>query len=347
MLEIDGGYGEGGGQILRTALSLSCLLKKPFRLYNIRRRREPPGLRPQHLMAVNAARTIAAADVNGGHIGSRELLFEPTQVSAGRYRFDIGTAGSTSLVLQTLLPPLLLAESTSTVDLIGGTHVPFSPSFHFLDNIFVPTLRRIGCEVRLHMETCGFYPRGGGRVRAEIWPVRELRPITLTKRGEMAEVSGISAVANLPEHIAVRQMNAASGMLSGLPCPVKLTPVHLPATGRGSFIMLYAIATGCLAGFDALGELGKPAEKVGAEAASSLLAWHATDAALDAHLADQLVPYLALTGQHSSFTTAEVTRHLLTNLWVAETFGICTCRVEGEEGSPGMVTITSAGGITR
>lgn len=342
MIEIDGGYGEGGGQILRTALSFSCILKIPFRLYNIRKRREPSGLRPQHLMAVNAARTIAGADISGAHIGSRELLFKPTQVTAGHYRFDIGTAGSTSLVLQTLLPPLLLAEKKSIIDLIGGTHVPFSPSFHFMEKIFMPMLRRLGCDIRLHMETCGFYPRGGGRIRAEISPVRELLPVSLTERGEIVEVRGVSAVANLPEHIAVRQLNAATEILAKLGCPLKIAPIHLPATGRGSFIILFADAAHSLAGFDALGEPGKPAEKVGREAASELIMWHETEAALDRHLADQLVIYLALCSHTSSFTTAAVTRHLLTNLWVAESFGACNYEVEGGEGSPGKITIIPA-----
>lgn len=339
MIEIDGSYGEGGGQILRTALSLSCLLGHPIRLFGIRNRRNPPGLRPQHLMAVNAAREIGRADVKGAVLGSRELLFTPYGIAGGAYRFDVGTAGSTSLVLQTVIPPLLFARENSTVELIGGTHVRFSPSYHYIHHVFFPVLRMLGCDLRIKMDTAGFYPRGGGVVRAEIRPIGELRYLDSQRRGEFELVTGSSVVANLPDHIAVRQMEAAREKIESLGYEVEIETGRLPSPGRGSSIFLIPVVSPSLAGFEGLGAPGKPAERVGSEAAGKLLEWLDSGMALDRYLADQLVIYLALGKKTSTFTTMAITHHLLTNLWVTSRFLDYSYRVEGDVGSPGRVVI--------
>jgi RNA 3'-terminal phosphate cyclase (ATP) len=252
MLEIDGSYGEGGGQVLRTALSLACLCQRPFRILNIRRGRKPPGLRPQHLTTVRALQLLCSATVNGAETGSTELTFAPRGVTSGEFAFDIGTAGSTSLVLQTLLPVLAFSGQKSTVILQGGTHVPFSPSYHYLAEVFVPILARLGINVRLSASAFGFYPRGGGRIRAEIDPVRQLQSLQLPARGRLLGVSGFSAVGNLPLAIAERQRTAALERLGGAlvpDCPVRIERRSVPTPGRGTFLFLrleaeYSLAAG-------------------------------------------------------------------------------------------------------
>jgi RNA 3'-terminal phosphate cyclase (ATP) len=343
MVEIDGSYGEGGGQILRTALALSCLFTQPFRISNIRKGRRKPGLLPQHMTSVHVAQQISGAEMSGDHKGSTELTFSPRVVRSGDYAFDIGTAGSVSLVLQTIIPPLLRAGGKSTVTLTGGTHVPFSPTFHYLAEVFAPMLRRLGAEVRLHIDAYGFYPRGGGKVRVEVLPARGSESLRLEERGRLVKLFGVSAVGNLPLHIAERQREAAldelHGRLHHLRVPARIELLDAPGPGQGTFIFLRGEAEQCVAGFAALGAIGKRAEMVGAEAAQDLLAWYRSGAALDPHLADQLVLYLALADGESRFTTAAITRHLLTNLWAIGQFREISYRVEGQEGEPGRVTI--------
>lgn len=344
MLEIDGSHGEGGGQILRTALSLSCLSGKPFRIVNIRRNRPRPGLMPQHLAAVLAARAISGATVEGAQRGSCELAFIPHELSGGSFAFDIGTAGAVTLVLQTLIPPLLRADRPSSVTLSGGTHVPFSPSVNYLAAVFAPMLKRLGGKLQLSIEAYGFYPRGGGRIKAEIVPADELRPLTLHVRGALRRIRGSSGVCRLPLSIAERQRTAAQTALAAelgdsSPLP-EVELLDLPGPGPGTFLFLRAETEEALAGFTALGARGKRAETVGAEAAAELCRHLASNAPLDPHLADQLVPYLPLCRGTSGFSTSRITSHLLTNLWVAALFFPLRYRVEGEEGEAGRVTIT-------
>lgn len=345
MLEINGNYGEGGGQILRTALSLSCLTGTPFRIVNIRRGRSKPGLMPQHLVSVRAARSISGATVEGAEPGSTELDFIPSQLQGGTFQFDIGTAGAVTLVLQTLIPPLLNADHPSSLTLTGGTHVPFSPSVHYLTEVFVPMLRGLGGEVRLNIESYGFYPRGGGKIHVEIVPTRELRPLHLTAPGELRRIKGYSGVCRLPLSIAERQRDAALARLAGLPgaslCPAEIELLDVHGPGQGTFLFLLAETEHLQAGFTSLGARGKPAETVGMEAADELCRHLPAGAALDPHLADQVVPYLALSREESSFTTSLITRHLLTNLWVAKLFLPLRIEVTGKEGHAGLVTIGS------
>ena len=224
MIEIDGSYREGGGQILRTALSLSCLFQKPFRIFNIRKGRKKPGLMPQHLTCVRASQLIANAKVKGDDVGSTELLFSPGEVKSGDFFFDIGTAGSTSLVLQTVIPSLIFSKAKTTVTLKGGTHVPFSPSYDYLAGVFSSFLKKIGVNIKLSIESYGFYPKGGGKVRAEILPVQEIKSLKIAARGNILRMSGYSGVGNLPFSIAERQKNAlverVHSDIRDLRCPV-------------------------------------------------------------------------------------------------------------------------------
>lgn len=343
MVEIDGSYGEGGGQILRTALSLSCVLGKPFRISNIRKGRARPGLMPQHLVSVRAAQRLSGAEVTGDAKGSAELTFAPRRVEEGEFEFDIGTAGSTSLVLQTIVPALLFCGGKSRVTLLGGTHVPFSPSYHYLAEVFAPFLRRLGPEIHLDIDSYGFYPKGGGRIYAEIWPNRGIMPLRLTEREKLVRLDGCSAVGNLPISIAERQKQALQDTIlprmHELQCPVRIDLLNAPTPGQGTFVFLKAEFGNTTAGFTALGALGKRAEAVGEEAAREFLAYHGTGTALDPHLADQIVLYLSLCEERSVFTTACITRHLLTNLWVIGLFHEFRYRIDGEMGAPGRVTI--------
>jgi RNA 3'-terminal phosphate cyclase (ATP) len=341
MIEIDGSYGEGGGQILRTALSLSCLYQKPFRIFNIRKGRRKPGLMPQHVTSVKAAQQISSADVRGNHPGSTELVFSPGGVKAGNFVFDIGSAGSTMLVLQTLAPPLIFAKKMSSITLKGGTHVPFSPSYHYVAEVFVPLLGRIGPEIRLSIESYGFYPKGGGKITAELIPIKRLGPLRVSERGRISSLKGFSGVGNLPHSVAERQRNALMERLySGEVkpgCTTAVEVMNVPTPGQGTFIFLKAEAENSIAGFTALGERGKKAELVGEEAATEFLQYYERGVALDPYLADQIVLYLSLCEEESFFTTSRITRHLNTNLWVIGLFHEFRYSVEGDLGKPGKI----------
>jgi RNA 3'-terminal phosphate cyclase (ATP) len=382
MIEIDGSYGEGGGQILRTALSLSCLFKKPFRIFNIRKGRKKPGLMPQHLTCVRAAQLLSNAEVKGDQTGSTKLLFLPGEVKGGDFFFDIGTAGSTSLVLQALIPALVfsrgveipfkdsmenenppqspfakgglrgitgkvgdggLLKQKSTITLKGGTHVHFSPCFHYLAGVFANFLKKIGIEIRLTIESYGFYPKGGGKVRAEIFPAKHVKPLNIMERGNILRLSSYSGVGNLPLSIAERQRSAMLekiySQIKDLKCQVDIELLNVTTPGQGTFIFLKSESENSIAGFTSLGERGKRAEAVGEDAAMEFLQYYSTDAALDPHISDQIVLYLSICKEESVFTTSCITQHLMTNLWVIGLFHEFHYSIEGEIGKPGIVRI--------
>ena len=241
-LQIDGAMGEGGGQVLRSALSLSLLTGQPFRLSRIRAKRDRPGLRPQHLAAVQAAARVAGAEVRGDRVGSEEIEFAPGLVRPGDYFFDIGTAGATSLVLQTLLLPLALAPNTSNVTIRGGTHVPWSPCFHYLDWQWRPFLNHVGIPFDLTMTMAGFYSQGGGELQAQIPGGARPRPHKLIKRGPVRSIRGLSAVGNLPREIAERQRRQALRRLHRIlpDTEPQVVVEELPAASRGTVLLLLA-----------------------------------------------------------------------------------------------------------
>jgi len=342
MIEIDGSYGEGGGQILRTALSLSCLLNKPFRMFDIRKARKKPGLMPQHLTCVRAMQLLSNAAVTGDYPGSTELRFSPKEAKGGDFSFDIGTAGSTMLVLQTIIPYLVMLNNKTAVILKGGTHVPFSPSFHYIKEVFLPFLERLGIKMQLNIESYGFYPKGGGRIRAEIFPVKEIRPLKIIERGDIISLSGHSCVGNLPVSIAERQRNAMLEKIyevKDFRCPVDIKLHEAPTPGQGTFIFLCSQSDNSVAGFTSLGERGKKAEAVGRDAAIEFLQYYSSNTALDPHMADQIVPYLSLSREASAFSASRITGHLMTNLWVTGLFHKFHYSIKGELGMPGEVNI--------
>jgi RNA 3'-terminal phosphate cyclase (ATP) len=332
-LQIDGSHGEGGGQILRTTLALAAIRQQPVEIHSIRAGRKKPGLRPQHLMAVKAMALITKGEVEGAALGSSRLSFRPRRLAPGSYSLDVGTAGSTSLVLQTMIPALLFAKEPSRVVITGGTHVPWSPCFHYLKEVFVPGLRQMGGTVEVEIERWGWYPKGGGKIIASISPISELSGVDLTRRGALEDIYVLSAVSNLPVTIAERQRAQVLKRLKldsdKISC---LELIEGPSPGPGTVVFIRAKFENGVAGFTSLGKKGKPAEKVADDACSDFFEFMASDAAVDNHLGDQLALYVALAHGPSSLTTQRITTHLLTNMWVIEQFLPTRFQVQEEAG---------------
>jgi RNA 3'-terminal phosphate cyclase (ATP) len=343
ILRVDGAMGEGGGQVLRTALALSAIRGIAVEIHSIRARRKTPGLQAQHLTAVTALGEICGARLTGASLGSQRLIFAPGVVRPGEYRFDVGTAGSTALVLQAILLPLSLAPSPSRVTITGGTHVPWSPPADYVREVLLPSLAGMGVRARLEVGRWGFYPKGGGQVVVEVEGGGTLHPVTLLHRAGAVRIRGVSAVANLPRRIAERQRDRALRRLEaeGLSADVVVPEVDSPGTGTS--LILVVDAAGLPAGFSALGERGKPAEQVADEAVNGLLDFLKAEAGCDPHLADQLILPMALAPGTSRLTTSRITQHLLTTVRIAQEVLGCPVQVGGEKGSPGSVAIEGQG----
>jgi len=320
LLHIDGSLGEGGGQILRTSLSLSCITGRPFEIYNIRANRSKPGLRPQHLQCVKAAARICGGHVRGAEVGSSRVVLEPGEVQPGEYRFDIGTAGSTSLVFHTIVYPLSFASGPSKVAVTGGTHNPLSPCYHYLKLAWAPLLNEIGFSIDLDLKRAGFYPQGGGEIRATLEPAGPLKPIRLADRGRLTQIQGLSAVANLPGHIIRRQAERAAAKLEALGLQCEIERRSMPAVSKGTMLLVSATFERGRACYFGLGEIRKRAEKVADEACRDLGRFLASDATVDEHLADQLLIPLAFCDGESVFRPPVVTQHLVTNAEVIGEF---------------------------
>jgi len=322
IVEIDGSYGEGGGQILRTALALSAVLRRSFSLHHIRSRRKNPGLQAQHLTAVEALARIAGSQTEGVYLGSTRISFFPGETFPGDYRFDVKTAGSVTLLLQAILLPLSLARKSSRLTLTGGTHVPWSPPYHYVSEVLLPTLRSMGISARASIDRWGWYPRGGGKIQLDIEPVGRLEPTSLVDRGRLRRIRGLSAVSNLPRHVADRQRDRALRRIEEeMKIDAEISVLYdVPSYGSGSFVFVLCEYEKNVAGFSSLGSRGKPAEKVADEALDALMDHLGSKGCIDSHLADQLVPFMALAKGRSSFTTTRITEHLTTNLWVLQHF---------------------------
>lgn len=341
MIEIDGSSGEGGGQILRTALGLSTLLRRPLTLHHIRAKRKNPGLGHQHLMAVNALAQISRAEVEGNIIGSQKLTFIPKEICPGDYQFRIGTAGSVTLLLQALLLPLGLSEKDSRLILGGGTHVPWSPPFHYLSEVLFPILHSMGMSVRGKIDQWGWYPKGGGIIQVEIQPGRFLKPISLLERGSLKRIRGLSASSLLPKEVGERQREEALRRIEKemkMEAEITILP-HIPSRGPGCLLFLVAELEGGLAGFSSLGRKGKRTEEVVSEAVDALKDYLNAKGCVDPYLADQLIPFMAMAKGKSSFTTNRITEHLLTNLWVIQHFENLKISVTGKKGGEGKVEL--------
>lgn len=344
---IDGSHGEGGGQILRSALTLAALTGDAVRMENIRANRSKPGLRPQHLTAVRAAAAVCNAYMEGAERDSQTLTFTPqTPPQAGDYVFDVndvvstGSAGAMTLVLQTVLLPLALADGPSRIILRGGTVVPMSPPAPYIEFVYLPTLFEMGIQARLTHRLWGFYPQGGGELDVEIAGRATLRPLDLTERGAPERVDGMAFVAKLPSHIPQRMSDRARALLNkaGLP-RVVIEPQHVTSPGIGAGLFLMVQYAQSRAGFVALGRQGLPSEEVAELACRDLLDHHRADCAVDPHLGDQLVLPFVLAQGVSRAAVSRVTQHLLTNVWVAAHFDLPTARVTGDEGQPGMLIV--------
>ena len=324
VLEIDGSYGEGGGQLVRTAVALSAVTGKDIRVTNIRKNRPNPGLKQQHLKALEVTARICEARVSGLFPGSTELSFAPVEIKGGKYDIDIGTAGSITLLLQCLMPALPFAKEKVELTVRGGTDVAWAPTVDYLQQVTFRALERLGYAGNVTLKEHGYYPKGGGKVSAFFEPCR-LRGFHFLKEEE--EIRGISHASNLPAHVPLRQAEAASARLLEAGYPSLIETQSFEAFSTGSGITLWA---GYVGG-SALGERGLPAEKVGKRAAEEVITELKARACVDMHLADQLIPYMALAG-NSSYTVRELSLHAATNIWVTEQFLDVKFRIEEKEG---------------
>jgi RNA 3'-terminal phosphate cyclase (GTP) len=320
VIEIDGSYGEGGGSVLRQAVGLAAYSGRAVRITRIRAGRDEPGMKPQHVKAVEAAAAITGAHVEGAAVGSTELQFDPGPLRGGSYTFDVGTAGAATLVLQSLLLPCLCGEGEFDLAVVGGTDVPWSPPADYLASVTLSTLQRAGFGAgHLHILRRGYYPKGGGRLEARLVSGPGRAPVSLELAGGLEGVRGVSHAARIlaTRRVAERQADAARQVLTPLGVPVEITTQYGEAWSAGSGITLWTLARGGGAvGGSALGARGKPAEDVGREAAMRLREEIASGAGVDRHLADQLIPFLAVSG--GSLVTSEVTSHTRSNIYVAE-----------------------------
>ena len=328
MITIDGSQGEGGGQILRTSLSLSLVTGQPFRMEQIRAGRKKPGLLRQHLTAVEAAKAVGGAEVTGAELGSQVLEFRPGPVTPGDYRFAVGTAGSATLVLQTILPPLLTASGPSTLALEGGTHNPLAPPFDFLARCFAPLIQRMGPRIELSLHRPGFYPAGGGRFSARIEPVSRLARLDLLERGAIVRRSARALLAKLPGQIGERELAVVRETLgwAAEECAVETAA---NSVGAGNAVLIEIEAEHVTEVFSSFGERGRSAEEVAREAANAASAWMRAGVPVDEHLADQLLLPMAL-GGGGAFRTVKPSLHSTTNAAVIERFLGVPVRFEEE-----------------
>lgn len=315
-IELDGSRGEGGGQILRTALSLSMITGIPFAIERIRAGRKKPGLLRQHLTAVQAAAAVCGAQVEGAAPGSQRLRFQPGPIRGGDYAFAIGSAGSSTLVLQTVLPALWFADGPSTLRVSGGTHNPAAPPADFLIRCWQPLLRRMGVTLDIQLLRHGFYPAGGGEVLAATAPVTAWQPLQLETPGELLRTRAIGVVSGVPVDVAKREMQRAASQLGVLDEELRVLPSN---EGPGNVLMVMLEYAGVSELFSACGERGMPAEAVADRAAREARRFRDSGAAVGEYLADQLLLPMALAGQ-GSFTTPALSSHLGTNCLVIEKF---------------------------
>jgi len=319
MLEIDGSFGEGGGQILRTSLALSVLTETPVHIYNIRRNRPREGLAPQHLKTISAIEELTGSIAEGKSISSTEIKFIPKNEFKRKITINIGTAGSITLLLQSLMVLLPFLGNKTTVGVYGGTDVPWSPQIDYLREITVPALEQMGYDISISKITRGYYPEGGGYVEIEAKPIKKLKSIQIDKFEKISKIEGISYSTNLPDNVAERQKKSARGIISreGITPSIKLQVDKDSSQRIGSGIFLFSRDKNSIIGGGALGERGKRAEVVGEEGAKQFMEKYSEG--FDCHLSDQLVPYMALAEGTSSIFT-EKTSHLETNISIMEKF---------------------------
>ena len=355
IVKIDGSYGEGGGQILRTALTLSALTGRPLEIFNVRVGRKEPGLKPQHLISARSLAEVTNGRLKHDELNSPILRFFPGRIKHGTYSFDVSSikasAGATGLIFQTLAPVLSFANKPSDIVIIGGTHVPWSPSANYLQEIFIPAITKMGIDINIAIPKFGFYPIGGGEIDIAIKPcARPLTSVHIVERGKNKKLTIISAVANLPLSIAERQRDRALKRISNYELQITNFKMQIqseikevPSSGRGTFLFIMAEFENVRSGFIGLGAIGKRAEKVADEAVEALLQYLNGNGALDPHLADQIVLYAALAQGQSMFTTTRITNHLLSNIWIIEQFLPVKFEVKGIYGDKGTISVKGIG----
>lgn len=347
MISIDGSYGEGGGQIVRSSLALSLVTGQPVTIENIRARRPRPGLMKQHLTALRAAVEIGNADVEGDSIGSSRILFRPQSPRSGSFHFSIGTAGSTMLVLQTVLPALMCAELPSTVILEGGTHNPHAPPFDFLERAYLPLIARIGPQVDLKLERAGFYPTGGGRVEVNINPARSLKPLDLRDRGQLVRRSVRAVLSRLPRHIGERECRCVIERCGWDAVDGSIDKID-HATGPGNALMVEVESRHVTEVFTGFGQKGRPAEAVAGACVKQVRRYLESDAVVGEFLADQLILPLAIGASQGSgggtFRSLKLSTHSTTHLDVVQRFLDIQVKVEEKDCDETIVTLSSPDG---
>ncbi|HIE23764.1 MAG TPA: RNA 3'-terminal phosphate cyclase [Candidatus Korarchaeota archaeon] len=343
---IDGSYGEGGGSIFRYALALSSVTLKPIEIHNIRAKRSNPGLRPQHLTAAKILAQMTEARFEGLSVGSTRVRFEPKKRKGGRYVFDIGTAGSISLIIQAVLPVALFADRESTIEIRGGTDVRFAPPIDYMRNVFIKNLAFIGVDhVEISVRRRGHYPRGGGLVTLKVQPIEKIGTISIEVREPVSRISGIAHAVKLPKHVVERIISSTKEALrkhgyEDVEIAGEWSPnSHL---GPGAGITIFADA-GTILGADSLGERGKPSEKVGKEAAERLILELKTKKAFDQHMGDMIIPYLAMAGGSSLIGVSKYTLHAESNLWLTKQILNAGYEVNKHEDGSASISIRGVG----
>jgi len=344
MIEIDGSYGEGGGALLRVSTALSALTGNPIRIKNIRAGRPQPGLMPQHLNAILALQKLSEAGVDGLTMGSEEISFIPKVLQEGKFQVQVGTAGSITLILQAFMIPAGFAPEPVKICLTGGTDVRWAPPIDYLQNITLPILSSIGHQIDLKLLKRGYYPRGGGKLQADVTPLNNFKPFHIHDL-QVDYIRGVSHCTKLPRHVAIRQALAAEKKikLAGYDAQIKIDTAG-DALGPGSSIVLWSEFEGKSfhplgrVGGSSLGEPGKRAELVGQDAATDILRHLSIGAPLDRYMADQIIPYMAIHGS-SSVKIAELTPHTLTNIYAAEKISGHQFQVKGHLGEPATITV--------
>ncbi|HDO19635.1 MAG TPA: RNA 3'-terminal phosphate cyclase [Thermoplasmatales archaeon] len=336
MIEIDGSYGEGGGQILRTSLALSILTKKPFIIRNIRANRPNPGLRPQHLAAIKVLQGLSNANVEGASVGSSEISFYPGDIEAGKYKFDMGTAGSITLVLQAILPTAFLTSSKISLSLRGGTDVKWSPSWDDFDKVFLHVLSTLGIKVKTELIKRGFYPAGGGEVTVEIFPSESLDSIRVDEPLRYENVEGNIVISKLPDDIPKRIKHSIVKQMVHYSINGEINIEKCDTLSPGVIVTLWADSNYSRIGCAILGEKGLPSEILGRKCALNIIDDIKSGVTLDMYATDQILPYIAYItsyrGEKSVLLSRELTRHAKTNAWLIEKFLPVKFLIERKEG---------------
>lgn len=346
MIEIDGSIGEGGGSVLRLSTALASLIQEPIRVYNIRARRDNPGLRPQHLKGLRALSELCSGELEGAELNSKEITLYPGTIEGRKIEVNIETAGSIGLVLQSLMIPASFSNDEVEIEFEGGASDTFyAPPIDYLTQVTLPILGRMGYRGEIELIRRGHYPKGGGKVRGHIRPSKKLRALELTQAGEVDSISGISHCVKLPSHIAKRQAHSAERVLQEEGYSVEIGEEFYqksedPHLGPGTGIVLWAkTESGAILGSSSLGKKGKSAERVGEEAAKSLAEQLKTGCGVDRWLTDQLVPYLALADGKSEITSAELTSHTMTNVELIKRILGVGVEIKGKKGTKGEISI--------